>query len=90
MDRLGFVPRGTKSSIDLARLSSSAQKLKRITQEPRKNNEFFVWEHIMTSTAEVLSDMWRNYLICLQKYYKEIAEEYSYGNVVFSVKKDKY
>ena len=44
----------------------------------------------MAPTAEVLSDMWRNYLICLQKYYKEVAGEHSCGNVVFSVKKDKY
>ncbi|MCH9048491.1 MAG: DNA replication and repair protein RecF [Proteobacteria bacterium] len=57
---------------------------------PTKNNEFFVWENIMASTAEALSDMWRNYLICLQKYYKEVAGKRSYGNVVFSVRKDKY
>ena len=61
-----------------------------LLRSPAKNNEFFVWEKTMASTAKILSDMWRNYLICLQKYYKEVAGEHSCRNVVFSVRKNKY
>jgi len=61
-----------------------------LLKRPAKNNEFFVWEKRMASTAKALSDMWRNYLVCLQKYYEEVAGEHSCRNVVFGVKKNKY
>ena len=61
-----------------------------LLRRPAKNNEFFIWESKMAKTAELLSDMRKNYLICLQKYYKEVAGEHPRRNVVFGIKKDKY
>ena len=61
-----------------------------LLRRPAKNNEFFVWENKMATTAEKLSDMWRNYLFCLQNYYKEVAGEGPQRKVVFGIKEDKY
>ena len=61
-----------------------------LLRRPAKNDEFFVWEIKMATTAEMLSDMWKNYLTCLQIYYKEVAGEHHQRNVIFSIKKDKY
>ena len=61
-----------------------------LLRRPAKNNEFFIWENMMAITAVVLGDMWRNYLLCLQKYYEETAGEHLCKSVIFDVKKDKY
>ncbi len=49
--------------------------------------EFFVWENKMASTARILGEMWRNYLVCLQQYYEQTAGDHPCGGVVFSIKK---
>jgi len=61
-----------------------------LLRRPAKNNEFFIWENKMATTAEMLSNMWSNYLTCLQKYYKEVTGEHPQRNVLFSIKRDKY
>ena len=60
-----------------------------LLRRPAKNNEFFVWENKMATTAEMLSDMWGNYLACLQKYYKAVAGEHPQRKVTFGIKKEK-
>ena len=54
-----------------------------------KDDEFFVWEDMMSTTAKKLGNMWRNYLVRLQQYYQEIAGEHPCGSVVFDVKNEK-
>jgi DNA replication and repair protein RecF len=53
-----------------------------------KDDEFFVWENKMATSAEMLGDMWRKYLICLQRYYQQVAGEHPCGAVVFGIKKE--
>ena len=53
-----------------------------------REDEFFVWENMMATTAEMLGDMWQKYLACLQQYYQQVAGEHSCGAVVFGIKKE--
>ena len=60
-----------------------------LLRKPTKDDEFFVWEDMMATTAKKLGNMWRNYLVRLQQYYQEIAGEHPCGSVVFDVKNEK-
>ena len=57
-----------------------------LLRKQAKDGEFFVWEDMMATTAKKLGDMWRNYLVRLQQYYQETANEHHCRNVVFGVK----
>lgn len=60
-----------------------------LLRRPSKEEEFYVWEKIMATTAKELGNMWSKYFVCLQSYYQEIAKAYSCDDVVFSIKKEK-
>ncbi len=54
-----------------------------------KEEEYYVWESIMADTAKKLKGMWQKYLICLQQYYQETADQHACASVMFAAKKDK-
>jgi DNA replication and repair protein RecF len=59
-----------------------------LLRKSAKDDEFFVWENMMATTAKKLGEMWRNYLIQLQQYYQEAASKHPCGNVNFGIKKE--
>lgn len=60
-----------------------------LLRKPSKDEEFFVWEEMMATTARKLRVMWEDYLIQLQQYYQETAGKHPFGRVVFDIKNEK-
>lgn len=60
-----------------------------LLRRPAKEEEYYVWESIMADTAKDLKGMWQEYLLCLQQYYQETADQHACAEVMFATKKDK-
>jgi len=60
-----------------------------LLRKTAKEEEYYVWESIMADTAKQLKGMWDKYLICLQQYYQETADQHVCAGVTFAAKKDK-
>ena len=54
-----------------------------------KEDEYYVWESTMASTAKNLKARWQSYLNCLQLYYQETAAQHVCADVTFTARKDK-
>jgi len=54
-----------------------------------KEDEYYVWESTMASTAKDLKARWQSYLNCLQQYYQETAAQHVCADVTFTARKDK-
>lgn len=55
-----------------------------------KEEEYYVWESIMATTAKDLKGKWQKYLDCLQQYYQQTADRHSCAGVTFTAKKDRH